>query len=156
MNVFPLVALPNGEPDYVRSARAHDDSRVFKMALEAAQIAHTVLNDWRDPDCYRPSHERHPLTRWAGMGTANLRIVVAYGLACLAEAERRYRRTYPKMRRALEWAARRIPVDPEAGPTPQPLCMPEAFKGTGIVESYVAYFNSKPQRWTRAANPFTD
>lgn len=139
--------------NYWECGQYHDDSRVFKMALEAAQVAHCVLQDWRDPDCYKPSHARHPITLWAASSAANLQSVIVYGLGCLRSAEQRYGRSYPKVRTALEWALRRLPDLENAERTEQPQCMPDEFKSDDLIEAYRSYMESKSQRWKRTNKP---
>lgn len=153
MQVLALQAWPDGSVNYWACGPYHDDSRVFKLALEATQLAHTALHDWRDEDCYRPTHEHTPLPKWAKESPANLQQILVYGLGCLASAERRYGKTYPKLRHRLEWALRRLPDLRDAELTPQPVTVYDEHKTGDIISSYRNHFEAKPQRWKRRKKP---
>lgn len=84
MNIFATSSSPE------RSARALDDRRVIKMAVESAQLLSTAM--WQrglDPP-YRPTHVAHPAVRWTGATQGNYRWVLRHFEALVAEYHRRF------------------------------------------------------------------
>lgn len=93
MNIFATSGSP------VECAKALDDSRVIKMALETAQILSTVARglqpEWAD-ECglYKATHVRHPCVLWAGKSVANAGWLDQHGLALCDEYAFRFNRQH--------------------------------------------------------------
>ena len=79
MNIF------RPSPSPVESARCLADRHVVKMALETAQILSTITGG-----PYKPTHQNHPCTRWAGESWWNACWLLAHGHALCDEYERRF------------------------------------------------------------------
>lgn len=75
MNLFPT------HPDPMIAAQHLDDKRVSKIALEAAQIASTVIWLRGGPRLYKPTHKAHPVTVWAEREPGALKWAIDYGIA---------------------------------------------------------------------------
>jgi len=81
-------------PDYKQCAKDLDDKRLQKIIVESAQIASTAL--WMNNCdvaetltsngmCYLPTHEHHPLCKWAAESYGNYIEVLRYGIALCDE-----------------------------------------------------------------------
>ena len=157
MNIFMLERKIGGMPDPVGSAKALDDKRINKMALESAQILCTIIAD-RDPDfhahheLYKPTHANHPSTVWAGESHTNFVWLLTHAFACIDEAARRYNKDAWEYKvtavldKVESWASRTNCHYnfPECGWTKPKLAMPDEFKGDDTVDSYRRYFRTKP------------
>ena len=115
MNVFAPDPCP------ILSARLLENRHVVKMPMEAAQVACTVahLRVGEDPDLYRPTHQRHPITLAALRDEGYLGWLVAHGLALFSEYTLRFGRVHasqPKLLRAIDL----LGADPAARPFPFP------------------------------------
>lgn len=110
MNLFFL------DSDLVANARAYSDPHVVKMILEFTQMLYTVLfvldperyadlqRHWeiraevaadeggKAPKAYRPTHQHHPMVRFAGSGPEAYRFVLDAGLRLGEEFMRRFRK----------------------------------------------------------------
>lgn len=155
MNMFILAN------DIPTSAYYHSDPHVVKMPIEAAQIVSTAIAttwsalyiEWR---CilYKPTHQHHPLVKWASECGVNAMYVADYGVAVAEQYTRRYGKCHKslgtlKLARLL---LRNLygPVAPEDFTLP-PLCMPKVYQTVTapitihkIVECYRDYYASKP------------
>jgi Pyrimidine dimer DNA glycosylase len=101
MNVFASFPCPE------RSARYLDDTRVVKMTLESCQLmatAASIHKRWR-PGFPYPSHEHHPLTKWAAAGRENFDWLWAHAWAL--DFERRCRFDNDHVHKTLDacWSA---------------------------------------------------
>ena len=151
MNLFATDDSPE------RSARALDDRRVVKMAVEAAQLLSTAmrLRGLRAP--YRPTHAAHPATRWTGATRGNFRWVVRHLAALGAEYHRRFGRVHASARFLPRFAnalprfppGRRRPFANLSG-HPRVLPVTRAYRRHLIEKWRTA---ASPPRWTRARPP---
>jgi hypothetical protein len=139
MNLFICDTSPT------RIAESLADRHVVKMGLEAAQLLCTATKDPR----YRPTHPKHPCTRWVEETRENAAWTQAYGLAICAEYTFRYGRVH-----ACEAVLRTIQVEdlPSGSRTPFVFVgLPEFFRRNSIVESYRALLLDKYTRWGEKA-----
>ena len=65
MNIFIL------DRNLKKCAQYHCDRHVVKMILESAQLLSTVLRINDIDEGYRPTHQNHPCTLWAGKSLTN-------------------------------------------------------------------------------------
>lgn len=65
MNIFVTSECPAASAQYL------DDKRVIKMILESAQILSTVIHQRGGVGPYKPTHQNHPCTVWAGENQGN-------------------------------------------------------------------------------------
>lgn len=91
MNIFAT------DPDPVLAARALDDKRVVKMALETAQLlsvacrfTYPLAND----HLYKISHYNHPCAVWARADLHNFLWLYDHGVALCNEYQFRYERRH--------------------------------------------------------------
>ena len=86
--------LVEKEPELI--ARALDDKRCFKQALECVQVmSTTILNIGRpiyksDGTIMRVSHANHPLTKWTAHSGQAFRLMYDVSVHCLIEHQRRF------------------------------------------------------------------
>jgi hypothetical protein len=67
--------------DPLTAARQLDDKRVQKIALEVTQVLSVVLLRRGIGGFYRPCHQNHPVTLWAGADPRNTAWAWRYGKA---------------------------------------------------------------------------
>ncbi len=75
MNFFVLDKNP------VQAALLLDDKRVQKIALEVTQVLSVVLLRRGVAGFYKPCHQNHPVTLWAGSHPDNTAWAWRYGMA---------------------------------------------------------------------------
>jgi hypothetical protein len=140
MNIFVL------DRDPAVAARSLCDKHVSKMVLETAQIMSTVVRQRGvdDDALYRPTHQRHPCTVWAGETSDNFLWLALHGLAMSEEYTYRYGRRH-KSQDVIERAATHIGVFPSMGQTPHPMAMPDSYKGPCPVQAYRDYYHGEKQ-----------
>ncbi len=146
MNIFVLDNDPR------IAAQAHADKHVVKMILESAQMLSTALGQG-----YKPTHKNHPCTLWTAQSQDNAEWV--YELACHLNEEykKRYKHTtshksWDVIRHYHNAQARR--VLPNQGLTAFAQAMPDEYKSDDAVQSYRAYYRSKPfVRWDHGNVP---
>jgi hypothetical protein len=86
MNIFATSPCPR------ESAQALDNARLSKMLVETAQILSTVLHHQGvvSQDLYKPTHQHHPCTLWAGANIVNFSWLMSHGLHLYKEYKYRY------------------------------------------------------------------
>ena len=148
MNIFAIEKTKEGHIDWVRSAQSQDNYRVVKMVLESCQMLCTNLNhlygDKVSP--YRSCHLNHPSTKWARESSLNFELLIEHTMALLDEYTERFSKTH-KCQGVLDkiidlYNPSMFPLSVE---TKLPMCMPDEYKGDCIVESYRAFYSSKPK-----------
>jgi len=150
MNIFVLDAIPTV------AARYHCDKHVVKMPLETAQILSTVHWRYGNEAPYKPTHEKHPCTLWAGQTAENYRWLVKLGLALCHEYTHRYDKVHA-CQRVIQ-----VLMMPPLGLTARGFttfakAMPQEYICHSVVESYRTYYqNDKASicSWTRRDTPF--
>lgn len=155
MNIFVL------DTDPCTAAQYHCDAHVVKMILETTQILCTVRHMAGNPvpGGYKPTHQHHPCTRWAGECVANYSWLWAL-LSCLhTEYEHRYPGKAHASRRRL-FLLNTFPTGTRLGfRSPFVFAGPASCIRPTIVESYRALYRLKqttmkvPMRWTNRPRP---
>jgi hypothetical protein len=148
VNIFVLDTDPR------TCAQYHCNKHVVKMVLETAQILSTVLVAAGEDAPYRPTHKKHPCVLWAGAAQANYAWLHRLGLELGLEYTHRYGKKH-KSHTVIEELPAELSILPP-GLTPYALCMPDEFKSDDVVDSYRAYYLSKPfdMKWTGRPTPW--
>lgn len=130
MNIFILSTNP------VEAAQMQCDKHVIKQTLESAQILSTVAGG-----PYKPTHQNHPCTLWAGQNQTNFNWLVRHALALCDEYTRRYNKRH-KSQDIIERIADAPPELP-IGVSSFVQCMPDEYKDKDPVIAYRKYYHSK-------------
>ena len=148
MNIFAIERNTDGSIDWAKSAQSQDNYRVVKMILESTQMLCTNLNLLHGEQVtrYKNAHVNHPSTKWARESSDNFEALVYHTLAMLEEYTERFGKVH-KCAGVLDDALSYYDPDmfPSSDPTPLPLCMPDEYKSSDIVESYRRFYASKPR-----------
>lgn len=135
MNIFILDTNP------FNAAKMQCDKHVVKMVLESAQILSTVAGG-----PYKPTHQNHPCTLWAGANITNFNWLLRHALALSEEYTLRYGKRH-KCRDVIEQIATRsahqLPRNIGQGFTDFVQCMPDQYKDKDPVIAYRRYYHSK-------------
>ena len=146
MNIFALHADP------IMAAEMHLDKHVVKMPLETAQMLCTI-NAPNAP--YKPTHQDHPCTLWAGATSGNYEWLVRLGLALCDEYTHRYGKDH-KCRVVIE-GLREPPTSVPSGPlTAFAQAMPDECKQNDAVSAYHQYYRDHKAHiatWKHRARP---
>lgn len=128
MNIFFI------ESTVEEIALSLDDKRLFKQAVECAQMLGTACSK-NDSPVYKKdgfilarAHERHPMTVWVGLCQANYLFALDLAHACLTEHARRFGHDnleYYDIYTTLPQLAERVSLFPNIDREYYPLCMPE-------------------------------
>ena len=145
MNIFVL------DDDPFVAAQYHADIHVNKMILESAQMLSTVLSG-----PYKPTHANHPCTLWVGASRSNAAWVCMLAEGLNREAQQRYsKHTDHKSWTVIRDMIPLLDTLPDYGLTPFALAMPEEYKSDDAVNSYRAYYHSKPKmQWRYSFAPY--
>jgi hypothetical protein len=149
MNIFVLDTNPQ------QAAEWHCDKHVVKMPLETAQILSAVHWRYGNEAPYKPTHERHPCTLWAGQTVENYVWLWKLGLALCKEYTHRYDKQH-----GCERVIQLLRMPPlmltTRGFTPFAKAMPEQYISYDAVASYQSYYVNEKARickWTRRNIP---
>lgn len=148
MNIFIL------DKDIKTSAYYHCDQHVNKMILEAAQILCTVLAKQDISTPYKPTHENHPCTIWAGKSLDNYIYVCDYAFWLNEAAKERYsRKTNHKSWEVIESLP--FPDIESVGLTEFARAMPDEFKQIpDVVTAYREYYKTKTFATWKNGKPY--
>lgn len=143
MNIFLLDERPE------TAAILHCDKHVVKMPLETAQLlctAHHVIDEPQvESGLYKPTHVNHPCAVWVRESKCNYLWTFRLFRALSLEYQFRYGKVH-KSWDTLECMLRHPPVGlTNTGMTPFALCMPDEYKQTDPVQSYVDYYVAEKQ-----------
>ena len=158
MNIFILKRDP------VKAAQLLDDTRLGKMLLEDTQLIATALIDGGAPESvlpktlagtpYRKTHSNHPCALWVRETQANFTWTLIHAHAAGAEFLTRFGKVHASHQALIDMPTDILQYIPKGELTPWPLCMPDEFKTDDPVESYRAYYRSKPSVvYKRTATP---
>jgi hypothetical protein len=147
VNIFYL------DHDPAAAARAHYDSHVGKMLLEATQILSTVLSG-----PYKPTHRNHPCVLWAAEGPQNQFWLYRLGLALYVEHAYRFGTEHKSGRVLVDMFEDRCDMSAiDYTPvTPPAQAMPEEYRNPDPVVAYRKYYaqgKAKLKRYTRRQEP---
>jgi hypothetical protein len=149
MNIFVL------DEDVSKAASYHMDRHVVKMPLETAQMLSTVLFKKGVKTSYRPVHQKHPCTLWAGESRANFLWLCDLGLSLSDEYTFRYGKVHKSLS-VIEFAIMNCDVIEEGGLTRFALAMPEEYKQPSAIESYREYYRKGKLHladWSKRSKP---
>lgn len=131
-------------------------NRHLKIILEITQLlytSHHVLQSTLPDNAYKPTHRRHPMTLWICNSINNYNYASKLGLELCKVYTFRYKKIH-KCQQHLEWLSNNKPTctTQQYLPTtylattnlpdeisPVPLCMPEKYHSTDLIESYRQY-----------------
>lgn len=156
MNIFFLHVNPK------LCAKFHCDKHCVKMILEICQMLWTAVHihgvqGWQSTvpytvKVYKPTHKNHPMNVWVRSSLRNFYWSVCLGLELCKEYTDRYHKTHA-CEKMLRWFRKKYttlvnlpgtlclhtPSVPKGCTTP-PLCMPDEFKTSDVVQSYRNYY----------------
>jgi len=150
MNIFVL------DLDIESCAQYHADQHVVKMILESAQMLCTVLYQNGIHAPYKPTHEQHPCTLWAGESLRNWEWLRTLALCLNAEYRYRYDRQTDHRSAAVVMG---LPIPPleDTGLTEFAQAMPERYRVPGnAVRAYRNYYIGEKAffaTWTKRDPP---
>lgn len=133
MNIFVLDNNP------VIAAQMQCDRHVVKMVLESAQMLCTTVSLFGGEAQYRKAHVNHPCTIWARETLGNFIWLCDHGMALAKEYTHRYGKVH-KSQAVIQHCMEQRPRWLDRRTTPQPLCMPEQYRGDTVVASYRAFY----------------
>lgn len=149
MNIFALDICPR------KAARAHCDQHLHKMILESAQIVSSVLHASgnRSAWLYKPTHQNHPCTIWAGETNHNLMWLLE--LASELEVIRQelncpYHASTDVIKFGIDWLQATSHATSALADTPA-LAMPIEIKmlpNLTPYQKYQEYYRRKNKQWT--------
>lgn len=149
MNIFYL------DPNPTLCAQYHCDKHVVKMILETAQILCSVSHLQGNKAPYKLTHKNHPCVKWAGSSLDNYLWLFDLGYGLCNEYEFRYRKEH-KALKIIDWCSGAMFRFLTKDFTPPPLCVPEKYKTSDVVESYRQYYIGEKAsfaKWTRRETP---
>lgn len=149
MNIFVLHRDP-----YV-AASMMADKHVLKMVIETAQMLSAVLAVNGQSAPYKPTHQHHPCTIWAGKSAHNYAWLWHHGRALCEEYTYRYGRIH-KTQEHFDTTLRRVPYLPRIGVTEFALAMPEQYRDPNPVIAYRRYYLGDKARfctWKERGEP---
>lgn len=143
MNIFVLHEDPE------LAAKDMCDQHAVKMPLESVQMLCTVLHLSGSNAPYKPCHQKHPCTVWAGESLQNWLWLYDHAKALFREYTVRYGKEHKSedVLRSLS-----VPELPAKGLTPFAQAMPENYKNPNAVLAYRAYYRGEKlgmARWTK-------
>jgi len=138
MNIFIL------DHDKTEAAKAHVNSHIVKMPLEAAQVLCTNLVKRGVDSPYKPSHQKHPCTLWAGETRSNFLWLCDFALELCKEYTFRYGKVH-KSQGVIEYAKTQADAIPDGELTPFAQAMPEQYRGSCAVAAYREYYRREKQ-----------
>ena len=133
MNIFYI----NRDPKI--AAKELADDHIRKMQIESAQMCSVAHWENGGEAPYKKSHTHHPSTQWTRESIQHYRWLVTHGLEICDEFEIRYGKHH-KTKDVLEWLKNNEPNIPDNGFNDPPMCMPDEFKLTDVVDSYKNFY----------------
>lgn len=129
------------------------------MILETTQLLNNALVK-HDPlyiPVYRPTHQSHPASIWAGESIDNFKWLNQLGLELCQEYTFRYikRHKCQDLLEAFSSSNSRNKL-PNIGQTPFKLCMPEMYHAKNPIESYRLYYRNEKfyfAKWKKREEP---
>lgn len=150
MNIFVL------DNDLLVCAQSLCDKHVPKMVLETAQLLSTAahqLNFLAEEELYKPTHKNHPCSKWLLESPGNRAWLWHYGQALSDEYAFRFGKTHKSRTIINRLFLFSLSSEPA---TSHPLCMPDQYKQSSVVESYRAYYRGDKKyfaKWERGRPP---
>jgi hypothetical protein len=155
MNIFVL------DNDPKIAAQYHVDKHVVKMVTESAQLLCFAYyyTDWPMSIGvpYSLTHKNHPCSVWVRESKENWLWTLSLGLSLYQEYRFRYGDKQHDGGKVLIWCYENMITLPSKGITARPLCMPDEYKSSDVVDSYRKYYigeKSKLFKWKNREVPF--
>ena len=149
MNIFLL------DYDHETCARYHCDKHVVKMPLETTQMLCTVNWRYNQEAPYKPVHQKHPCTLWAGETVNNYRWLWKLGISLCKEYTFRYNRVHACEK--ILAIVKDPPVElTNTGLTKFAQAMPDEYKNADVIKAYHQYYNGEKKRlavWKKRKTP---
>lgn len=151
MNIFVLSNHPT------TAARMQHDKHVVKMVLESTQMLCSAFEPEYKPP-YKRAYFNHPCTIWTRTSKENYEWLLLHALSLCTEYTYRYKKTHAS-EKVIEWCWNNYEslIDfPESGITKHATAMPDQYKTSDTVESYINYYigeKLKNAKWTRRKQP---
>jgi len=115
------------------------------MPLETTQMLSTVHHRYSNDGPFRPVHQKHPCTLWAGQTIENYRWLWRLGIALCKEYTYRYEKTHACER--ILAILRCPPVELQArGFTKPAQAMPDEYKHSDTLMAYQNYYIGEKAR----------
>ena len=147
MNIFVLHRDP------VVAAQMQCDRHVVKMVMESAQMLCTAVNVLGGETPYKTAHVNHPCSVWARQSLGNFIWLYDHGMALAKEYTHRYGKVHKSqdvIQHCLkQWAQNDTVQLNDPRTTPHPLCMPDEYKTTDVVESYRSFYIGDKSRFAQ-------
>ena len=133
MNIFIL------DWDVTTCAQWHCDKHVVKMPLETTQMLSTTHWRYDNPAPYKPVHQKHPCTLWAGQTITNYMWLWKLGMALCEEYSYRYGKVHgcQKVLQLLRSPPERLTAH---GFTKPAQAMPDDYKHSDTITAYQTYY----------------
>ena len=145
MNIFLL------DWHHETCARWHCDKHVVKMPLETTQMLSTVHHRYSDDGPFKPVHQKHPCTLWAGQTVENYRWLWKLGIELCKEYTYRYEKIHACQR--VLAILRCPPVQLTArGFTKFAQAMPDEYKHPDPITAYHNYYINEKARISKWKN----
>ena len=143
------------------NAQMHCDSHVNKLILESVQILCTVGHKHGVDMFYRPTHENHPLVKWAESSAGNMFFVMQYANKLYLEKLYRTGKYHKSGLLLIENIDKFITIAtglPEtiAKPDFSTFPKPKGYEELSLCESYRRYFCERKSylaKWTNRPAP---
>ena len=149
MNIFILSW------DHQTNARWHCDKHVVKMPLETTQMLSTVYHRYTNDGPYKPVHQKHPCTLWAGTTIDNYKWLHQLGVCLCKEYTYRYDRVHACEKVLAMIAEPPVKLKEEGFTTPYQ-AMPDVYKDRNTLVAYHNYYINEKARfckWKRRPIP---
>ncbi len=154
MNIFVL------DNDIQKSVQNHCDKHVVKMPIEGLQVCSTILQDIHGPKdwLYKPTHNNHPIVKWAAQCKQNFLYTLKYAELLLQEYAYRYSKTHASTRvlDSINSNIHLIDVLGDKNLMYHPQCMPEKYHCNSAVEAYRKFYIGEKLsfcKWTKRPVP---
>lgn len=148
MNLFIL----DRDPEIAASMAC--DKHVVKMPIETAQMLSTVMAQSGLNIGYKPTHVKHPCTKWVGASSKNFHWALEHGLALCREYTYRYLHIHAvkKTLVAIKECSFLLRFS-EIELTPFVQALPEEYKREDPVEGYREFYRRDKARFAKWTSP---
>ena len=150
MNIFKLDSTTQ------LCAVNHCDKHVSKMILESAQMLCTSSWSLGVEAPYKPVHQKHPCTLWAGKSLQNWLWLKQLALDLNKEFMYRYDKDVWHKSAEMVYSLKHPEKLPNIGLTEFPQCMPDEYKVEGDpIQAYRKYYIGEKHfaKWTKREVP---
>ena len=151
MNIFILNEHPQ------TAAKMQHNKHVVKMVLESTQMLCSAFDPIHKPP-YKKAYYNHPCTIWTRTSKENYMWLLIHAFSLAIEYTHRYNKVHASQK-VINWCYKNIDkIDfPEQKRTPFALAMPDQYKTSDAVESYIYYYISEKlqnAQWKNREKPF--